>query len=162
MSINKAAAVPKSSISSWWQPGNKALPKQSPFLNTTQGGAACDGGTKNCTTYEYTMGTGGPCALWASCDSDPTKAGSSYWCGEYCGGGGAGEDSHMSKTGWLGLPLGVTFNRTSEVFARMQNWKSAKGCVQYEGSSLHNSIFPHYWSSLWFAGWGQIYLLMHC
>jgi hypothetical protein len=89
-------------------------------------------------------------------DSDPAKAGSSYWCGksvfsvplcsqtrmfaktgseklektrlyrcgEYCAGGGAGQDSAMSKTGWLGLPLGVTFNRSSAVYARMQGWKS--------------------------------------
>ena len=89
-------------------------------------------------------------------DSDPAKAGSSYWCGksvfsvplcsqtrmfaktgseklekrrlyrcgEYCAGGGAGQDSAMSKTGWLGLPLGVTFNRSSAVYERMQGWKS--------------------------------------
>ena len=72
---------------------------------------------------------GGPCALWASCDSDPKNAGASYWCGENCAGGGAGEDSHMSKTGWLGLPLGVSFNQSSKVFARMQSWKSAKGAI---------------------------------
>jgi hypothetical protein len=62
------------------------------------------------------MGTGGPCKLWASPDSDPSKAGSSYWCGAHCAGGGAGLDSHMSKTGWLGLPLGVSFNHSSAVY----------------------------------------------
>ena len=67
--------------------------------------------------------------MWASCDSDPKNAGASYWCGENCAGGGAGEDSHMSKTGWLGLPIGVTFNQSSEVYARMQRWKSAKGAI---------------------------------
>ena len=75
------------------------------------------------------MGTGGPCKLWASPDSNPANAGSSYWCGEYCAGGGAGEDSAMSRTGWLGVPLGVTFNSSSAVYARMQGWKSPKGAV---------------------------------
>lgn len=54
--------------------------------------------TRNCTTYEYTMGTGGPCALWASPDSDAAKRGSSYWCGAHLtGSGGSGEDSRMGR-----------------------------------------------------------------
>ena len=35
----------------------------------------------------------------------------------------------MSKTGWLGLPLGVTFNKTSKIFARMQSWKKPEGAI---------------------------------
>ena len=77
------------------------------------------------------MGKGGPCRLWASPDSNPANAGSSYWCGEHCAGGGAGQDSHMSKTGWLGLPLGVTFNKTSMVYARMQSWQKPEGAILY-------------------------------
>ena len=130
VSINGAAAIPKASVAEWWQPPNKALPTQI-FFNATQGGAACDGATRNCTTYQYSMGKGGPCQLWASPDSNPANAGSSYWCGEYCGGGGAGEDSHMSKTGWLGLPLGVTFNRSSMVYERMQQWADPVGAIAH-------------------------------
>ena len=128
VSINKAAAVPKAAVQEWWLPPAKDLPTQA-YFNASQGGAACDGATRNCTTYDYSMGSGGPCKLWASPDSDPSKAGSSYWCGEHCAGGGAGEDSAMSKTGWLGLPLGVTFNKSSAVFARMQRWSKPEGAV---------------------------------
>lgn len=130
VSINKAAAIPKASVAEWWQPANKQLPTQT-FFNATLGGAACDGATRNCTTYQYSMGAGGPCKLWASPDSNPAHAGSSYWCGEYCAGGGAGEDSQMSKTGWLGLPLGVTFNQSSAVYHRMQSWKSPIGAIAH-------------------------------
>ena len=49
----------------WWLPPAKELPEQT-FFNATQGGAACDGATRNCTTYEFSMGKGGPCRLWAS------------------------------------------------------------------------------------------------
>ena len=64
------------SQASWWLPPPKELPTQDPFLNTTQGGRACEGNaTRNCTTYEYTLGRGGPCKLWASCDSNPANAG---------------------------------------------------------------------------------------
>ena len=35
----------------------------------------------------------------------------------------------MSRTGWLGVPLGVTFNSSSAVYARMQGWKNPKGAV---------------------------------
>eukprot|EP01043_Picozoa_sp_COSAG02_P023898 COSAG02_NODE_1290_length_13442_cov_6.479125_7_plen_555_part_00 len=128
VSINRAAAIPKASVASWWQPPNKDLPTQY-FFNATQGGKACAGSTRNCTTYEYSMGTGGPCKLWASPDSNPANAGSSYWCGEHCAGGGAGQDSAMSRTGWLGLPLGVTFNSSSDVYARMQRWKTPEGAI---------------------------------
>ena len=98
ISYNRAAAIPRKDVVEWWPPGNKELPTQTPFLNTTQGGAACAPGKHNCTQYEFTLGSGGPCKLWASWDSNPDNNGKSYWCGDHTGGGGAGLDSHMSKT----------------------------------------------------------------
>jgi hypothetical protein len=62
--------------------------------------------------------------MFAKTGSEKLEKTRLYRCGEYCAGGGAGQDSAMSKTGWLGLPLGVTFNRSSAVYARMQGWKS--------------------------------------
>jgi hypothetical protein len=38
VSVNHAAAVPKSAISEWWPIATKELPTFAPFLNTTQGG----------------------------------------------------------------------------------------------------------------------------
>ena len=128
VSVNGAAAIPKSSVLSWWLPPAKPLPTQT-FFNATHGGAACDGYTRNCTTYEYSIGHGGPCKLWASPDSNVNKAGSSYWCGKYCAGGGAGQDSQMSKAGWLGLPLGLTLNNTSAAYKRMQRWLDPVGAI---------------------------------
>jgi hypothetical protein len=52
VSINQAAAIPKASVAEWWLPASKPLPTQT-FFNATQGGAACDGVTRNCTTYQY-------------------------------------------------------------------------------------------------------------
>ena len=55
------------SQAAWWLPPPKELPTQDAFLNTTQGGSACEGNaTRNCTTYEYTLGRGGP----SSCNTE--------------------------------------------------------------------------------------------
>ena len=143
ISLNHAAAIPKSDVASWWTPRPKALPMQSAFYNTTQGGHSCDPGARNCTTYEFTEGCGGPCALWSSVDSDASKAGCSYWCGENCGGGGAGLDSHMSKTGWLGIPLGVTLNKSSAAWARMQRWKHPSGQTPIVHAWMDSSWFTN-------------------
>jgi hypothetical protein len=37
-----------------WLPPSKELPTQI-FFNATQGGSACDGATRNCTTYQYLL-----------------------------------------------------------------------------------------------------------
>ena len=86
-SMTGAAAVPKVEIERWWPAGNATtngwgLPQQHPFLNTTQGGEACAPGSRNCTTWEYTLGCGGPCKLWGSWDSSPANSGCQYWCGD--------------------------------------------------------------------------------
>ena len=36
--------------------------------------------------------------------------------------------THGSE-GWLGIPLGITFNASSEVYRRMQGWSTAEGAV---------------------------------
>ena len=144
-SMTGAAAVPKAEIERWWPAGNATtsgwgLPKQAPFLNTTQGGAACSTGSKNCTTWEFTLGCGGPCKLWASWDSDPANAGCQYWCGDIgnasihgCGGGPY--EAAMSRDGWLGIPVGVTFKNNSHVWQRMQHWRQPDSATARRGGS---------------------------
>ena len=74
------------------------------------------------------MGQGGPCALWASCDSDPANSGASYWCGEHASGGGAGNDRQMAG-GSLSIPLGVTYNTTKPELKHFADWTDARGAV---------------------------------
>lgn len=86
-SVTGAAAIPKAEIKAWWPAGNATTggwgrPQQHPFLNATQGGEACAPGSKNCTTWEFTLGCGGPCKLWGSWDSSPANSGCQYWCGD--------------------------------------------------------------------------------
>lgn len=153
-SMTKAAAVPKAEIERWWSAGNATtkgwgLPKQHPFLNTTKNGEACAAGSRNCTTWEFALGCGGPCKHWGSWDSNPDNAGCQYWCGDIgnpnihgCGGGPF--EAAMSKDGWLGVPIGVTFRKQSKVRNRMQYWRQpAVGVAQ---------MIVHAWmDSSWFT-----------
>lgn len=109
------------SVVQWWQPAPKAKPRQ--FT-----GPAGNCSARNCTHYAYTMGQGGPCALWGSVDSDPANTGASYWCGDLVAGGGAGND-HQMASGSLSIPLGVTYNTTKPELQHFRDWADARGAV---------------------------------
>ena len=71
--ITGANAIPgghSDSVVQWWPASDKAKPKQ-----FTGPPGNCSGPPGNCTTYSYTMGQGGPCALWGSCDSNLANIG---------------------------------------------------------------------------------------
>jgi hypothetical protein len=124
-SLTGANAIPgghSDSVVQWWPVLKKDKPKQ---LTGPPGNCSSPG---NCTHYSYTMGQGGPCALWGSCDSDPANVGASYWCGDLVAGGGAGFDHEMSQ-GFLSLPMGVTYNTTKPELAHFANWTDARGAI---------------------------------
>ena len=59
----------------------------------------------------YCSGTGGPVALWQG--GIDGERGWSYWGGNCCDGGGAGQDASYFKRGNLGMPMGMLWNATS-------------------------------------------------
>ena len=66
----------------------------------------------------YASGKGGVCAdLWG-------PQADSYWCSSASSGGWAEVDRECAMTGQLQIPVGMSYNRTSQVGQRLERWKN--------------------------------------
>jgi hypothetical protein len=83
-------------------------------------------GLKNDSTMEgynrYGTGSGGPCAVWRG--GIRAEVGWSYWCSNNSAGGGAGQDQSYMMNGYLGLPMGMVWNRAAPELPHFSAWKS--------------------------------------
>ena len=71
----------------------------------------------------YASGSGGVCAdLWG-------PQADSYWCSNASSGGWAEVDKECAMTGQLQIPVGMTYNRSSEVGRRMDGWSDRTGAT---------------------------------
>eukprot|EP01083_Nonionella_stella_P190494 705505_1 len=72
---------------------------------------------KSAQTYynHYTAGYDNICDIWNT---------ENFWCGNYTSGGWAFEDKFMSTAGRRQLPVGMRYNKSNAIGARISSWKS--------------------------------------
>lgn len=117
-------SIPANEVVEWHRPPKGQVP------NFTYVDLRYHNPPKNDSTQDdynvYASGQGGVCAdLWGP-EAD------SYWCSNASSGGWAEVDKECATTGQLQIPVGMTYNRSSDIGKRLDLWGgSALGGIVY-------------------------------
>jgi hypothetical protein len=96
----------------------------------------------------YASGSGGVCDdLWGrDHDYESSSSSSSYWCSNASAGGWAEVDVECAVNGRLQIPVGMTYNHTSDVGQHLNRWTTLMADTDYAKGGIVHAWHSQTWS----------------